>query len=109
MSSQWNKYADKSLIEETVANILLNLPWESDDRNGLKDKVLAIIDSYDGRQEEMRIICIHWLLSDLLQYEEKAKFQDNVMIIYKMMSIARYIMNNAIKKIDTHILPAQKH
>ncbi|OTA14034.1 hypothetical protein Xvie_04052 [Xenorhabdus vietnamensis] len=45
-TNELNEYIDESFLEETVVNILLNLPWESDERGELRDKVFAIIDLY---------------------------------------------------------------
>ncbi|MCC8379098.1 hypothetical protein [Xenorhabdus sp. PB30.3] len=112
MNKEWNEYTDTTLLEETVGDILSKLPWENLKRDELKDNVLAIIDSYEGRQEEIRLICIYWLLSSgLLDYKVHKKFRDDSRIFYKMITISRSIMNGMIKKENIHasLPPATKH
>ncbi|WP_426575264.1 hypothetical protein ACP179_00415 (plasmid) [Xenorhabdus stockiae] len=111
MNKEWNEYKDKTLLEETVGDILSELPWENfNNREKLRDNVLEIINRYEGRQEEMRLICVYWLLScGLLENHVYKKFQGDSRIFYKMIAISRSIMNGVIKKENIHIsLPPAK-
>ncbi|WP_340615850.1 hypothetical protein [Xenorhabdus entomophaga] len=109
MNSELPEYNGETVFEDIIANTLLNLPWESDTALELRDKVFEIINSYEGNQGAMRIICLYWLLSDQHEYEEKTNLLNNQTITERMEIVARILMNAALKEMDIQISLIQKH
>ncbi|MCC8380081.1 hypothetical protein [Xenorhabdus sp. PB30.3] len=109
MSSEFTKYDNESVFEDTISDILLNLPWKSHSATELKKEIFAIIESYQGVQGEVRAVCIYWLLYDEYIDETKKKLKEDSKIYNKMEIMARMIINIAIERIDTKISLATKH
>ncbi|WFQ78157.1 hypothetical protein PXH59_00495 (plasmid) [Xenorhabdus sp. SF857] len=109
MSSDITKHDNESVFEDTISDILLNLPWKSYSAIALKKEIFAIIDSYQEIQGEVRAVCVYWLLYDEYIDETKKKLKEDSEISNKMELMARFIINVSIEKIDTKIFLTTKH